>query len=438
MKTFKHSLKMKSAILLSLLTTPSLTLATSMIEPETSVQHSQQLNQDTINFEDLRKTLSSIDEVIPTEQKQAVMIIGLKGTGKSTLFNMLQFEGDESGITYYYNDSHDVEFERQDGKKFLSAIGAGSLSKTKIPIMGKQYWDCPGFEHTGDAIQSILNAYSIHRLFKHTSKIKIILTSSWGDYDSGRSANVLMVMKRLGEIFSQNPDKLENGLCMVVSKFSPDLEHDKAIKVMKVKLKKLYNEQEELINENSLKILLNLSDLQKNNIGIFRVPTYLGIKSLVDVQERKNIESILEAVDFMEGLTPKLSLDPNAKSILKDFHSKTIVGLNNGFENFYKFMGKYIQQFVVHTNLNNSSAIRNFFDQTTIALENVVSNGKLNNFVTTLESFLDQTKSIFLRDEAENIKLARIFSISPGTPIIDAPHFKKSCIFFKIVLDSIL
>src|SRR3954447_23453064 len=111
-------------------------------------------------IEEIYKHISKIDENIPLQQEEVVIIVGDTGEGKTSLLNYLAeiplFSRDNGSFGEFTINAN-IPLEGME-------IVDGCVSKTALPSSWNEYWDCPGFGDTRGPVQDIVNAFSIYKL----------------------------------------------------------------------------------------------------------------------------------------------------------------------------------------------------------------------------------------------------------------------------------
>lgn len=172
--------------------------------------------------ETLTKLISQISEGndrISGNEKQAILLLGNTGAGKSTLAHMLAGRK----LQAMYDD--------ETGKFVVDAvealadikIGHGKVSETTIPnkcVVGNTViWDCPGFNDT-DIVQEIANAFFIKKLYTQHPKMKFVLVVTESDISSNRGTSFAKLVEQFCSGFA-DISMVENAVALVVTHASP-------------------------------------------------------------------------------------------------------------------------------------------------------------------------------------------------------------------------
>ena len=146
---------------------------------------------------------------------RSVIVLGKTGSGKSTLINLLAskpFTSQQADIGFrVHTDDPLPDFN----------IGDGNIVGTRFPCAwfdhqnNAVFWDCPGFGDPRGAKADIVNAFSIHQLFK--PNIKIVLTIQEQHLILDRATGFLKLLNELTNLFPDN-QQINQGLSIIVSK----------------------------------------------------------------------------------------------------------------------------------------------------------------------------------------------------------------------------
>nr|CAG8507001.1 14005_t:CDS:2 [Entrophospora candida] len=344
----------------------------------------------TSKIEEIYQHINKINEKIPLQQEEMVIIIGDTGEGKSSLLNYLAevplFGKKGKGFGRFVIYAEDPLGD--------SEITNGSVSKTSLPSGWKEYWDCPGFGDTRGEVQDIVNAYSIYKLIKSAKKIKVLVTVSETTITGSRSRSFLNLIHNVGETFkNMDENKLVQGLCLVVTK-----NETLNLKKMRSGLLEILEEQDgqENFSLTQKKILGSLSS-PESQIVFFNAPTEEG---LISGEGRSQILEGIKKIPYLEKPEPSISIAPESKNLIKGLADK----LNDDIENFmihkfYPGILDYLDKLIDNHSgtvkeLRESQSLKYFCDQL----------NKISNEPQQFENNLCQISSItklFQRKELE-------------------------------------
>ncbi|CAJ0909811.1 9169_t:CDS:2, partial [Entrophospora sp. SA101] len=351
-------------------------------------------------IEEIHQHINKINEKIPPQQEEVVIIIGDTGEGKSSLLNYLAEvplfgkKGKGFGRFVIYTESP------LEG----SEITDGCISKTSLPSGWKEYWDCPGFGDTRGEVQDIVNAYSIYKLIKSAKKVKVLVTVSEATITGSRSRSFLNLIHNIGETFKNtDEDKLVQGLCLVVTKNKTlDLEE------MRNGLLEILKEQDGQGNFSpTQKKILGFLSSPESQIVFFNAPTGEG---LISDEDRSQILDSISKIPYLEKPEPSISIAPESKNLIKGLADK----LNDDIENFmihkfYPGILDYLDKLIDNHSgtvkeLRESQSLKYFCDQL----------NKISNEPQQFENNLCQISSItklFQRKELEEEFDKKIFQL---------------------------
>ncbi|GBC08661.1 hypothetical protein RclHR1_00830012 [Rhizophagus clarus] len=269
-------------------------------------------------IEEIYQLINQVDAKIPSQQENAIVIIGDTGEGKSALLNYLAevplfSKADEGFDEFVINTDSAVE-----GME----IGDGCVAKTSLPSSWMEFWDCPGFGDTRGSVQDIVNAFSIYKLIKSAKKVKVLVIVSENTIKGSRRKSFLNLIRNVGETF-KNTDELIYGLCLVVTK-NESLNLEK----MRKGLHKILKEQDDQENFNiSQRKILDFLSSPKSQIVFFNAPQKEG---LISDEDRSLILEGLNKISYLENPEPSISISPESKNLISSLSEK----LNDDIENF--------------------------------------------------------------------------------------------------------
>lgn len=289
-------------------------------------------------------------DILKSEYKKLVFVVGNSGTGKSTLVNFLA--GD------------DLVAKKINGKLIIDnntpsdiEIGHGLESKTFFPqfknISGTVYCDMPGFGDTRGIVEEIAKAIFMKKIADYVDEVKILVTIAYSDIDT-RAEGLRSLVKHLSD-FIGNINVFDNGVDIVVTKVENSTKIENGNYVSKT--------DEEIIEE--IFVTLNSftketldessfldSVISQKRLKIFRQPSGEGtLKELELPQlgrifeiEQKNIQNTIEntlylskaKVDFGYSITSDAKLD--SIGIAQKLKAKMVADMNAIFaaiENHY-------------------------------------------------------------------------------------------------------
>lgn len=216
--------------------------------------------------EKINSAIKMCENVLPKKSKNAVVLLGNTGAGKTTLFSILcgkkiKVVENPYEATLYYNlvDSNDPQ-----------KIGNSAKSCTSVPSFMKikkiTFFDTPGLEDNQGVTQQIINIFYIKKIFDISIRVKIVLVI---DY------NLITVSRGngLGELFNHLllliPDKemLEINATIVITRCPPSF----TVKNFENIIKDLCTNNN--LFQNSKNLLLNIAS-NPNRISLFKTPFY--------------------------------------------------------------------------------------------------------------------------------------------------------------------
>lgn len=161
-------------------------------------------------------------EIQLTKHRNIVLLVGLTGTGKTTL---LQFAANDS------NRLTSVEKCPGCGEYYLrdegGYVGNQSLvSQTFLPnflynnLMDTALYDCPGFDDNRNTTVSIANAYFIKKITNHAQTVKIVVVATHGSLDASDRSSFPKLLTNL-LVLLKDPSKISDSIAIIGTSSTP-------------------------------------------------------------------------------------------------------------------------------------------------------------------------------------------------------------------------
>ena len=151
----------------------------------------------------------------PKGSRQAVLVIGDTGVGKSTIISLLaglKLVVKNNGLNIII-DSADAETKVKIGHQKYSE----TTVPTKIVIDDLDFFDCSGFrDNRGDQFQ-ISNSFFLQRLFYLYDKVKILLIIDEHYITEARLDKLPKLIHSLGEAFG-NIQSIQDGVVLLINR----------------------------------------------------------------------------------------------------------------------------------------------------------------------------------------------------------------------------
>lgn len=247
---------------------------------------------------EMKKCFNLLEEgekIIRTDQKDALLVVGNTGSGKTTLVQFLAGNNTE----LYAEEDSPGEFLIVDKKNRISS--ATLVSKTTFPdlTIDREYnvgiYDCPGFVDTRGAAVDIAATYFIRKVIQSIEQVKIIITVNYPSVRKGVDRGDFLELVRHILSLVKNVDKYCGSFALVVTKVdntyiknkktkSQELVSDDTIRESAAQFLRAFKENVPKISDEvfSAKVtklvdaLLSKNGTSYERIGIFRRPDEAG------------------------------------------------------------------------------------------------------------------------------------------------------------------
>lgn len=178
------------------------------------------IDSNPVDLPKLKQLIHNGMTAIPLDQenKQAVIVIGDTGVGKSTILNFLsgtdlivKFDGlkptlDNAGATNV-------------------KIGHEKYSQTSIPtklVIDKiAFYDCPGFKDNKGEEYEISNSFFVQRLLDIYQRVKLVLIIDESHISEARADKLPKLVKNLHKSF-KTFDDIKDGVVMIINRAARD------------------------------------------------------------------------------------------------------------------------------------------------------------------------------------------------------------------------
>ena len=316
-------------------------------------------------------------------KKNAIMVLGLSGTGKTTLVNYLNevpliAKKTEDDLAYWI----DLENENETLPGGFR-IGHKPQSETLYPASYTpnqsdfSYIDNPGFADSRGIAINIANGFFRHGIIQHIKNLKFLLLIDYNGILSNRGENFIKTVIEFTEFLSINGSSTETSIIKMLSNSTgiivtkADVDYDQTeSKVKENLIKRLYNTSvsqfdKNSVNNNSKVLFQNI--LANNQLELFSKPKKKG---------RINLNQSFAIKDLINNLTyinsSYLSMDVKIPSSNRE-------EVTNYLKGHYKNFSKNFEK-----ELNTS--FTNYFNKQITKIENLENvrsiYKKLNEIVT--------------------------------------------------------
>ncbi len=353
-------------------------------------------------LEQLRKGIDEIDRIYTSSREHGIAIVGLTGSGKSTLFNYLL-----AVPLCAEKDPNDIEIMVGAKGGFKSEIADGFNSGTTIPVIGKGqdveegqeipvfYYDSAGFrstatsEGTSPLVQDIVNSYSLYKVLKNTVKLKILLVAS--ENQIREKNDFIPVIQKLAGMFPSID--ITKNLCMIITQRDKIQSLDKFQSVLAAKCKGVALDTDQ---KNITDFLSN--PVNKQRIAFFDRPKIEGDISL------DNKDDILKAIkntEFLEKLSPQFSVMEGSEELIKSLAARIVQNLSSTLVSFNKEFTKLCEKFTEDT--DHKKQEKTAYKKVSNVLEKIFKGAE--NFDSKVQIFRKILNEYFpvLQEEFSNI-----------------------------------
>lgn len=176
----------------------------------------------------IRDTIKYLNEgektiKLPTNNQNAILIVGNTGAGKSTLAHYIAGNLTELKSIPSSGDSLETDFLIEDSHDKISSGASTTVSKTIFPELiideDKYVWyDCPGFSDTRNSSIEIAIAYFIKNVVDNVQNLKIVFAVNHASVTKGYDRIDFDRMIKHGAQFIKNVDRYNLSLALVVNK----------------------------------------------------------------------------------------------------------------------------------------------------------------------------------------------------------------------------
>jgi len=357
-------------------------------------------NEEEIDFiEFMKEKKLKMPESEPIKSK-AIMVLGLTGTGKSTLVNYL------NGIDLkcvYDQDKARWILDLQSVNKTLPGgfrIGHKQSSETFYPagyspeFKDFTYIDNPGFKDTRDFKVEILTGFLREKITQNVTNLKFLLLLTHDDLKiRGQQfrSSIKSFSNFLG-IFDENVENLSKSIGIIVTRVENNDESDIQMKKALKKLIELTLDDEKNSNKLSLNEEIVFREIVENSqIEIFSNPKKHG---LISRDQSDQILLLIDRLIYAEKNKLKLRVRVDI-----EYESKLLNYTNCHFELFKKDLKQTIQNAVIK--YFETSKKNNYQDYLQVFKHLESIKNRTNNKID-FESFINDIDEVFLSKTEKN------------------------------------
>jgi energy-coupling factor transporter ATP-binding protein EcfA2 len=177
---------------------------------------------------------TGVEHAEQVKDKEAVIVIGDTGVGKSTFINyLLGCTMVEKALEDAYENAVAVQPRSEGGScDEVMPIGHKGTSKTYMPQVAPVldasslfYCDCPGFLYNGGAEINIVNAVNIRHVLQAAKCVKVVILVDFHTIKSSRGHGLKETMKLCTQLFGSDatPEKFQDSVMLGVTRAPADI-----------------------------------------------------------------------------------------------------------------------------------------------------------------------------------------------------------------------
>ncbi|CAH0393945.1 unnamed protein product [Bemisia tabaci] len=259
------------------------------------------------------------EKLVTGYYKDAVLVLGNTGSGKSTLTQFIT--GNDLNMTSYETEEGTGDYVIRDTSGRISN-GSATMSWTIYPEAmldrksGTIFFDCPGFSDTRSVAHDIAATYFTKKTIENIGRVKLLFTVGYSAVRIGQDRNDFMELAEHAVTMVKNLDKLQDSIALVVTKVENHKSGGKTVSDAKIiqsvagYLTKAKSELQRKIQSTSMSterkqllaavirfigVLLQKDGNTYSRLGIFRKPDDVGpLQSVHSLREsKKPLEKII-------------------------------------------------------------------------------------------------------------------------------------------------
>lgn len=318
-------------------------------------------NRDMIEFIEEGKRNMSTAIGLSTIQKKAIMVLGVSGTGKSTLVNYL------SNVPLIWKTAKGKSFIELDPQASSLPggfkIGGGSTSETLIPAAytppGKDFSfvDTPGFSDTRGMALDIANGYFRAEVANYVTEFKFLLLITQKDLDDRGldfRRSIKLFSNFLGIFDTDDMKNLNKSVAIIVTKVEYDDETDEEMKeYFQLKMLGIIAEEKEAkkITTNEEKVFREIVSNNRIELTPKRPRSKQGRVSTI---QASRILSMADKLEYIKTFELRFRV-----GIASDYIAALFNYINNRYEKFQEVVETTIKQRIFKYYINAKAKISN-------------------------------------------------------------------------------
>lgn len=328
-------------------------------------------------LDEIELAIKEVDKRLKIQQpgEKVTVILGMTASGKTTIYNYLR---GVPLIAKFYDGEFviDKKHMEKENDGISSDIAHGYTSGTTYPCLGGGFFDCPGFDDSRGAVQDIVNAYSIYKLFEKVRDFRLVLVVRREHLypRNERGKAFCDVIKTIAEMFP-NIDEIKNNINLIIAQGKEQENNENSVKSCILNIKKARLSQKELTNPQE-RLFEFLGREENKQITFFGMPTVEG-----DIPTGIQL---IKGDTYRKKLSPHIALPAESQIVIEKLANRLTKETSYFLSNFFSKLKGYTEE-LIKSHEGTAQELRNFFME-------VVD--KLRSIQNTPKSFEEDVKNI--------------------------------------------
>lgn len=231
----------------------------------------------------------SMEEATKGQSGNAVIVIGTRRSGKSTLINYLM--GNE--LSAYRRDKfEDITLKKTDekaiGPEISTSVELGSKTpskwkSTRTELQNVDLWDTPSILDSNDPVREFNNAFYLYHLIRRVESLRLVLDINFYSIFSDDIYEIILLLNDLNQLFNDKFKDFFSSISLIISKV-PYKHNNVSVDHEYINAKLLSIIDTKLIKSAALRDFIWHITSNKKRLGLFRQPEALG-KLPADIED---------------------------------------------------------------------------------------------------------------------------------------------------------